>query len=709
MLTATIIKGSTASPLHIRPASALQDEWVSSRSQWKSPRWLLDTNGHGDRGYAVINWDIPLGGGRSLLDPEFAGLLDWIRRFVWTLYAVPGRKAHRMKPSSSSHIGTGLGIFVPWLVEQNIYWPHEITRSALEHYWEDLPALIVAKRERNGSSQKEISGGTAYACVSIVFRLWQQGAVLAQAEIKPMPEHPSENLETCNAIAKRIANEERGWIQPLPDEVAIPLLNRAAWFLGGPADDLLNLRDQMELAYNAVAIDKIGEIRQRKVCYAWDFMTVAEDSEPWHPKLTSYPSRGPQRMLQLMKHLQAAAMISLQAFTGMRVSELCGLPMGMNLETGLPSAVEMRVSASGLNEVFTIRTELTKTEEVPRDVVWYLGMRPLGSNSLPLPVRALMVLNRLGEPYRDLIESDRLLLSLRASRGLPKSSKGVAKMKRETVLQLYKDFVGNWVDLTGLPDESRHRTSEGDLIEWRESKGRIIKTHQLRKTFALYVLAVEPRLLPAVKRQFQHVSLAMTEGGYWGRNPLQIESLHSVSSQQTALLMYELATGRTRVAGKGGSRFTRGAEELRDLIDGMDVEHGWRTSVKWVRRMDIESVIAQHGACAPLSASEMECWKKIGLRPLGHTQPNYDVREPGLCAGCAAFWMDARHIPTWEERFIENEIAFRRGEALGQAASFRRVKERARQARNLLTYIGHNLAVAEERIRAGLEGHASRS
>ena len=705
MLTAEIIRRSLVLPLHLRQRFELGEEWVSSRSQWNSPRWELDTVSHGDRGYATVRWDIKLSNGRNLLHPDYEDLLDWLRRFIWSLYVSPGSKAGPLNTTSSPHVACGLSIFVPWLVEQDILWPHELTRRVVEAYLEDLPALIVAPRGMREFELQDIGVTTAYSAVSIVFRLWQQRHELEKAAIKPMPEHPSAELLSAAAIAKRIATQEIGWIQPLPDEVAIPVLNRAAWFLGTPADDILELRDRMEAAYAKAPNAKVAERWQRKPCYAWDFSTLDGEPVPWHPKLIDFKSRGPQRVLQLMKHLQAAALVSLQALTGVRVSELCGLPSGMNSSDGIPLCVERRPSASGLNEIFVLRTELSKTEEVPREVEWYLGIRPLGSNELPLPVRALVILERITEPYRQFTDSNRLLVSLRASRGLPKSRKGVAVMTRETVLHLYREFVADWVDLSHLPDESAHRTSENDLIEWRDSQGRIITTHQLRKTFALYVLSVEPRLMPAVRRQFQHTSLAMTEGSYWGRNPLQVEAVDSVSAQQTALLMYELATGRTKVAGKGGERLEAKIAEVRALVEGMNVQQGWRAAVKWTRNMGLESNIAHHGGCLPLASSEMECWKRADARPLGHTEPNYEVRNPGLCAGCQAFWMDARHMPHWEDRYVQNEVAARLGEKMGRPGSFRRIQQRAHQARNLLRHLDFDLSNADEAIEREVAKH----
>src|SRR5205085_330784 len=113
-------------------------------------------------------------------------------------------------------------------------------------------------------------------------------------------------------------------------------------------------------------------------------------------------------------------------------------------------------------------------------------------------------------------------------------------------------------------------------VRWRVSKGRILTSHRLRKTYALYVLSVDPRLLPAVKRQFQHLSMAMTERGYWGTNILQIEPVNAVAAQQTAMFMFELATGRTKTAGKMGDQLEVQIVELRAKLSGLGIEAGWR-------------------------------------------------------------------------------------------------------------------------------------
>ena len=707
MQAAEILRKNSKEPLHRWPDEDLQKAWVSSTSRWTDSRWYFDDPTPGTGRETHAKWDIELENGENLMDAKYTGMLSWLRRFFWTLHEAPGDRAAAAKPRTLASYSAGLATLVPWMVEQHVFWPHELTQDVLDSYVDDLPAILTSKRGSGVIEGQKITASAAYRAVVVVYRIWQQRKVLEQSGIRPMPARPWSECKGANSVARQVATEQIGWIQPLPDEVAVPLLNRSIWFLGAPADDLLRLREAMDGAYHRPAGNyptgpgtalKACEIRQRKVCREWSFTAPSGQDRSWHPPLKVCGVPPVQRALQLIKSLQSAAMIAIQGFAGLRVSELCGLPAGIDANTKLPKCIECRPSPSGLNDVFILRTELSKTEESPRNVEWQVGLRPVGSSEIPIVVQAILLLERLLAPYRGILGSDRLLVSLSASRGLPKTSKGVQVMTIARVLTMYKDFIEQWVDLSKLPDESAHPTQTGSLTDWRESKGRIITTHQLRKTFALYVLSADSRLLPAVKRHFHHVSLAMTESGYWGRNPDQIEPVKSVSAQQTALMMYELATGRTKVAGIGGERLEAGAKELRMLLEGLNLEQGWRKTVRWVREKGIDSVFAPHGGCAPLATSEMECWKKAGARPLGHQYPNYSTRDPGVCAGCRSFWMDARHIPMWEQRYIQNEVAYRDAVSRGRAESFRRIRFRAKQAAALLRSVGFDLSGADQKI-----------
>lgn len=705
MRTWDIVHRFATAPLHERSRDALRNARVSDRSVWSDMKWVLDTDTNGTKRWATIRWDIDLLNGENLWNEKYEEVVDWLKRLAWTLMASPGDRVLAAKATTVAGMCSGLQILLPWMIDHSIFWPHQLTNDTLDAYLEDLPELLVRRYPEN-EGDGEVTHSTAYRALEPIYKLWRQRRILEKVGIQPMPSRPWPEFSGVYAVATTIRKREFGWIQPLPDEVAVPLLNKAAWLLGAPAEDILLLRDAMDSVYHRPpGQHRLGmgttlasrEGRQRRICRRWTFSSLEEQNEPWHLPLSNWGALATQRAMQLVKGLLTASILTLQAFAGLRGSELCGIPAGIDSATGLPSCVDIRISSSGFNEIFILRAELSKTEEVPREREWNIGLRPIGSTELPLTVRALVLIAKILEPYRSLADTDRLLFSISASRGLPKSRKGVGRITTEAIGKMYKDFVAEWIDLSALPDQSSHAVSENDLVAWRESKGRIITTHMLRKTFALYVLSADARLLPAVKRQFQHLSMAMTEAGYWGSNAIQIEAIESVSAQQTALMIFELATGRSRIAGRSAERINANLGELKSLLTNSNYKQGWRKTVQWVGAMDLKSTISEHGACMPLSIGEMECWRKVHRRPLGHRRPNFASREPALCAGCRCFWMDARHIPWWEERYVEHAIALEQAPR-GSESSFRRIKERARQAKAFLTHIGHDLTAAESRI-----------
>jgi integrase len=701
--------------LHLRHDEALCTESVSSTSQWGSHYWNLDSDTPGSKKSASsINWDIKLHDGSSLLDAQHALLLDWLRRFSWSLFVAPGDSADALKPASAGNLGWSLQIFVPWIVASEVCWPHELTASVLDDYIDDLPALIASRpSDADGDEDNSVTISAARVAITVVFRIWQQRKALAAAGVKPMQNKPWPHIDGANTLAKAIATEAIGWLKPLPDEIAVPILNKATLMLGIPAEDVLRLQEELSHAYDTPIRRMPGggtqhgaKFRQKKAAQLFEFSVDPETGEAWHPPLSESRSengqhRGLNRARALVTHIQAAAMLVLQAFVGLRVSELCGLKAGIDAVTGLPSCVEKRLSFTGLNEEFVLRGTLSKGEAVPQDVPWLLGMRPRGSQEIPIALKAILILQKLLEPYRELAGTNDLLVSLGSPNGLPKSSGGVHRITGGAVNNLYRVFVGEWVDLSGLPDQSEHGTEQGDLVEWRESRGMILSSHQLRKTFGLYLLSVEARLLPAVARQFHHLNTAITESGYWGTNSPQLEPVNAVAAQQTALMVYELATGKSQVVGRMGEQLTENLVGLKERFAKTPEAAHWREAVRWVRENDLLVTFGAHGNCLPLVGSKMECAKAAGKRPLGPLRPNFEFRSPSLCAGCACFLVSSRNIDFWERRYIDNERVWRDAVEQRKEGEFIRIRDRARQAKAFLSMMGGVSRSLEARVTSG--------
>jgi len=102
-----------------------------------------------------------------------------------------------------------------------------------------------------------------------------------------------------------------------------------------------------------------------------------------------------------------------------------GLKAGINQETGLPSCIVLRTSRTGLNTVFYLKGLVSKIHS--REMEWVIGARPADSAYMPPPVRALVVLEQLYQPWRELGERDDLIVSFTAARGLPKSKGSIGR------------------------------------------------------------------------------------------------------------------------------------------------------------------------------------------------------------------------------------------------------------------------------------------
>jgi hypothetical protein len=405
------------------------------------------------------------------------------------------------------------------------------------------------------------------------------------------------------------------------------------------------------------------------------------------------------RIRELFEAVRDACAITVQGCSGMRMSELLGIVAGVDASTGLPSGVRLEDSITGQYEWFVIRTELSKTVEGgTRQVDWVLGMRPKGSDELPPAVRAIIVLNDLFKPWRAMAKTDRLFLSLHSGHTLPQMATELGPMTNDVCLRNMKSFLRNWVDLTHLPDEGPHGVMVHDLAAWKESKGSIFKSHMLRKSWAAFTLAVDPRLLPAIQMQFHHLSLAMTEGGYIGNNPLLVESLDSVGVQKRNLMLFEMVTGTAAVAGRMGEQLEEATQGLRREVAGLPPSASWKHVASWADANEIKLFFSAHATCCPTKVSEMRCNDAAGTPVWIRKEPNFAFREPTLCAGCACAVMDRSHQPFWAERYVSSVLAVRKAESLGITGQLRVIQERAIQAKKVLRKFGADIEGLDQEV-----------
>jgi hypothetical protein len=266
-----------------------------------------------------------------------------------------------------------------------------------------------------------------------------------------------------------------------------------------------------------------------------------------------------------------------------------------------------------------------------------------------------------------------------------------------------KRFIANWIDLSGLPDESRHKIKDNDLKEWRESKGAIFKASMLRKSWAQFMFATDPRLMPAIQLQFHHLSMAMTDTGYIGANPLIVSNMDTVATQARNIMMLEMVLGRNPFAGKMGEQMEQATRDLAANVKDLPTSDAYKTVVKFCDDIQLPIFFSPHGACMPLRVSKMRCHDEAETPVLLRKQPNARTRQPSLCVGCDCYVLDARHAGYWASRYLDNWLAYKQAERSGDVTGYKVIKARAQQAGKLLRKIGVKVVELDRQIEQTLE------
>lgn len=666
-----------------------------------------------------INWCMTLHDGSKLSDQQHVQRLQWAKILMLVKLKMPSSGAPP-SPGTFSLYQSAFKWLISWMVNEGYQLPHEFTRAVTKHYLNDLPRYILEVTKRD-----YIAESSARTASQIMIELWTEREGLKKFGIRSLESHPFDGTGAVH-IGRQITTKAHSWIPPLPDEIAIPLLNTASRFLGKPAEDIIRL---LEIVLDPLA-GVVGSVnngrgstrlqaagkgmaarrrRANDLISKFEFSILEGETEPWHSPLDTSKlglvgksSPAQYEIRKLFETIREACTIILQATTGMRSSEILGIKAGLIVSTGLPTNVQIEDSSSGLYECFTIRSVLSKSEPgLPREVEWMLGMREKGNHTLPCAVTALLILNRLFEPWRSTSKTDRLILSMPSGESLATKQFSLTPMFNSKLLYNSKRFILRWIDLSSLPNESAKKIENNDLVRWKASKGACFTLHMLRKTWAIFTLACDSRLLPAIQMQFHHSNLSMTETGYIGKNPLLVESLNSMSRQKRNLSLYEMVVGKTTFAGRMGEQLSEATRALAKKIKTLPPSEKWRTVVEWADYNQLEMFFSPHANCLPIRQSAMRCHDSADTPIWLRNAPETSKREPNLCAGCACAIMDKTHESFWKDRYIACSLSIRINEALNNDMTGHRViRFRANQAASILKKFGADLSELDVRIAA---------
>lgn len=702
---AIVIEISNGIPAY--PTEACSNPWVSLTSRWQDNKWFLDNPTPGAEPFqSVIDWNIPFEDGTNLLYACHANLLEQFRRLIWSLFADP-RAGKARKPGSARILSIGLRELVQWMVKNRYANMSELDGAASQRYLdhcqarldgvaqenslEDLldeidPKLInAAYQEENEETSQDmddalqVTSGWVRTRLELWSCMWGQRPAMRAAGIEPLPQEPFEGRKV-GRLAKEMETKAIKNIPPLPDEVAVAIMNVAYTYIETAASDILRMVEGL-LALRETYRSYESIARHMK---KWEFSLAPGSDHPWHLPMAQLKS--PTNSLRILADdLSRACSIILQSETGMRANELCSLPAGTDLKTGLPACIEIRLSKSGMLELFYLKGKISKTRPTPESATWLLAARPRGSDVLPNSVRAVDVIQKLLQPFRDMANAEvrgSLFVVFGIGEGFPMTGQSMSALTINTLLGWQKRFVAahvDWSIVKATPDTQKYINSKGDCL----------RTHQWRKTYAQFVFQVNPKLLPAIARQFKHLSIAMTEGAYINTNDALLTDVAEHNLYRTTDRLLEFARGTApKMEGRLARLFEKYQEELATIIQGKNNTGARQAMLTWCSQRSLKLFFHGYGGCIPgLAPTEAECHKRAQTVHWANTAPNYATREPSVCTGCFLFMVGPESVEFWRDRYVSNNTAYLQAEAQGNGDGFRVAKERAAQSATYLNFL----------------------
>jgi integrase len=679
---------------HLLNNEELEDVWVSSHSRWHYDKWRLDVASEVAGTRADINWRFPLNDGGYLTDVEHSFWLDYFKRLTWSLF-VDRRDGRQLSTTTSSRIQQGLKRLVPWIIQNNLSSPLDFTPDAIDEFIADLFELIEAE-----SSDEKVTEGPLIAPLWVIELSWTQSEVFKG--IYPSPkEHPLRGI-TSNKFGTDMATKARGWIPPIPDVIATRILQKAIENLESPIVDslVMLMEDLIDIDEKYSEKNKSLHTRLRTDLIKETIKLLPEKYKikfkQTHTTLRSEIDgcSDPTSILRLIfVDIATSCTILIQALTGMRTGELCSLVGTLCVKTGLPSCVVRKKSKSGLLDIYYLKAKLKKTLDAPEEYEWVAGCCLHNSHEIPLAIKAAILLQRLYSPWTKGGRKYDLWFTFNSRRSIPYGKSGLARPTVGANSSRLKDFTIRNIDLSDIPDVDIDGT---DLVRYKKSKGAIIRAHQWRKSFAIWLFRYDSNLIAAISEQFKHLSLAMTEEGYLGNDPLLLEALDATRTQETVNFFYEASMGKRSLAGGMAKRIELHIESVKLLVDKSNPELSKQRIQNWVVTNNVRIHFAEHGKCLMcISPGDSRCNKISGTDSWANINPNFVTRSPDLCGGCDCFVIDKGHAKFWTERYTKNSKSWKEAKLHGMEEDYKISQVRASQAKQVLNVLGLKIPTVE--------------
>lgn len=668
------------------------DRWqtpgrISARSLWTDSVWYFDPDRpSAPSGTFTMHWNIEMGDGTTLLAPKWKSLLNECRLLVWSLH-YDRRQGRNLSLSSIPKHRSELGRLLPWMAENSYGSLGDLDNIASWEYHDHVLRLL-----RKQGNDDFFPSALSHPLM-LLSQIHGQGPVFDEAAMNAMPDIPFDG-KAPSYLGKEASKKAQGWIEPMPDPVTIKILAAAYRMIGAPAKDILKLQQHYIDARGAVRVK--GE-RYTQVLEDFEFSIIPGEDKPWRDPigaevdLSFFFGRPVQRsdtvLRNLINDVAAACLILVQGTSGVRVSELCAIRSGWDKDRDLPDCVQVRRSKSGLSELFYLVSQEFKTQNGAQ-MEWVIGMRPVGTRYEPPAVKALRVLEVLFAPWREMAGSPALVVTFSTSGSLPREKEFIGWADGKYVADATRAFSLRYASLHELPDTWVSNGKTYDLSKYKS--GEAIRSHRWRKSFAQFILRVDPSMLPEISRHFKHMSIALTETGYIGNDPELLDSIDSIRRQSVVGFLLQQLRGATPLAGGMAKLIDAQRERLRETASSNPKLSEEESLESWVLETDLRIWFNPHGKCfIDLFPADARCHRLAGTSPWLATAPNYAHQSPSVCCGCNCFGVDHEHLDFWTDRLRRGELVLQSA-GPGKNHEYRVEFERVRQARSIVRALTKN-------------------
>lgn len=657
---------------------------VSELSFFPEEVWHFYTDVPGRRQVQSVNWrlDVPDEIWRST---RFQRLLSSAKRLLlcFILEVNP-------RPTSVIQFGQSLRRFIVWMNAEGYRTFSELHAGSCQAWLEFLCAQYAhseADSEENASLT--VVETTVRNHLSVIGKLGQFRAYfkgLPEMQVKAEPIRWFANKQSWSLTGAK----ERGSIPAVPEDIFNPVLRTAIRWVDKYSEDIRRFQHREREAtlhsYLWKSKNYTDYVNRRLVGFEFKMLNPA--NRPWRSVIARHEDavvrdeegsrtvrHGPIAVLRrLITSLLSACGIVIQAFVGMRVSELLGLEALPIKEDGWPTCLSMRPSSDGMHEVFYITGRVTKGARNGMRVMgeWVAGIRPVGTNFMPEAVRATLMLVDILRDWRELDELSCLFAHANAgSGGMPRRLTSVDRMSARALIENQNNFVFEHVQVP-----VRYSC-------WR------ITTHQWRKKFARDIVRCDPNSIPAVRDHFKQLSTWVLETAYLGSDLSLLEAVNAYAVREAASEILDILEGETPFSGQAPDIIRKQSGGLRKILkSNLSRDEKIDTISKVIKEEDVSAWGCDFGTCLFRCETAKCHFAAKGHFDLTAVRPLLTERSAELCGSCANLSIAVRNGTYWRKRFLTNKAIWAANKRDGNLPFVLLAARRTRHAADVLRSLG---------------------